>query len=139
MSKLYQDESRNQTAWECGLSERYANIPEGVHNEKVINDAKSIVDYVLPQRSGPHGTSYYSFRTREYVLNLILYFYQKHKRFPKGDVCFVKYWYLEKEHPAKFSWFFTDRKKARNYLPGTWIHLPTLREVKKSKEVQHGK
>ena len=83
MSKLYQDESRNQTAWECGLSERYANIPEGVHNEKVINDAKSIVDYVLPQRSGPHGTPYYSFRTREYVLNLILYFYQfvlqKHK------------------------------------------------------------
>ena len=130
MSIRSSDLNRNQTRWKFGEDTYfYANIPEEIKDLKVINDAKSIVDYALPQKFGPWGTEYYSHLTREYVLNLILYFYKEHKRFPHGDICIVDHWYWKSN-----CWggrIFQSRKRARNYLPGYWVYLPTLREVKK--------
>jgi len=136
MSFLEPDTSQNQTEWKFGTWTFYANIPEEIKDLKVIEDAKSIVDFALPQRFGPHGTHYYSFVTREYVLNLILYFYQRHKRFPHGDICVVDHWWWETPsylNTLSFNSVFKSRKRGRNYSPGYWIYLPTLREVKKSK------
>lgn len=130
MSITKRDKTRNQTKWKSF----YANIPEGIHDKGVIEDAKSIVDYALPQRSGPAGTHYYSFLTREYVLNLILFFYERFKRFPEGDICVVDqyYWrsppYLNK---TGINTFFRERKKGRNYDPGYWVKLPSIKEVRK--------
>ena len=136
MSIRSSDLSRNQTRWKFGEDTYfYANIPEEIQDLKIIEDAKSIVDYALPQRFGPWGTEYYSHLTREYVLNLILNFYNDHKRFPHGDICVVDHWYWKTG-----SWggrFFSSRKRGRNYVPGHWVYLPSLREVKKSKEVRH--
>ena len=131
MSFLEPDTSQNQTEWKFGTWTFYANIPEEIKDLKVIENAKSIVDFALPQRFGPHGTHIYSFVTREYVLNLILYFYKEHKRFPQGDICIVEYWYWKSFYSG--GRVFQSRKKGRNYSAGYWIYLPTLREVKKSK------
>ncbi len=131
MSFLEPDASQNQTEWKFGTWTFYANIPEDIQDLKIIENAKSIVDFALPQRFGPHGTHYYSFVTREYVLNLILCFYKEHKRFPHGDICIVDHWYWKTS-----SWggrFFTSRKRGRNYIPGYWIHLPSLTQAKKKK------
>ena len=98
-----------------------------------IKPSQSIVDFAIPQRFGPHGTHYYSFVTREYVLNLILYFYKEHKRFPHGDICIVDHWYWKSFYSG--GRVFQGRKKGRNYSAGDWIYLPTLREVKKSKRI----
>jgi hypothetical protein len=142
MSITSSNSKRNQTSWKFGENTYYyANIPEEIKDLKVIENAKSIVDFALPQKFGPWGTQYYSHLTREYVLNLILHFYNEYKRFPHGDICIVDHWWWETP-----SWVtsqrsvrcFSDRKRGRNYTPGYWVHLPTLREVKKSKEVQHG-
>ena len=136
MSIRSSNKRRNQTSWKFGETYFYANIPEEIKDLKVIEDAKSIVDYALPQRFGPWGTEYYSHLSREYVLNLVLYFYKDQTRFPHGDICITDHWYWKTG-----SWggrYFTDRKRGRNYIPGHWVHLPTIKEVKKSKEVQHG-
>ena len=131
MSFLEPDTSQNQTEWKFGTWTFYANIPEEIKDLKVIENAKSIIDFALPQRFGPHGTHIYSFVTREYLLNLILYFYKEHERFPHGDICIVDHWYWKSLYSG--GRVFQGRKKGRNYSAGDWIYLPTLREVKKSK------
>ena len=133
MSLLEPDISQNQTEWKFGTWTFYANIPEDIKDLKIVENAKSIVDFAIPQRFGPHGTHYYSFVTREYVLNLILYFYKEHKRFPHGDICIVDRWYWKSFYSG--GRVFQGRKKGRNYSAGDWIYLPTLREVKKSKRI----
>ena len=134
MSFLEPDASQNQTEWKFGTWTFYANIPEEIKDLKIIENAKSIVDFAIPQRFGPHGTHYYSFVTREYVLNLILYFYKEHKRFPHGDICIVYRWYWKSFHSGGGR-VFQNRKKGRNYTQGDWIYLPSLQEVKKSKRI----
>ena len=131
MSFLEPNTSQNQTEWKFGIWTFYANIPEEVKDLKVIENAKRIVDFALPQRFGPHGTHYYSFVTREYLLNLILYFYKEHERFPHGDICIVDHWYWKSLYSG--GRVFQGRKKGRNYSAGYWIYLPTLREAKKGK------
>ena len=133
MSFLEPDSDQNQTQWKFGTWTFYANIPEEIKDLKIVENAKSIVDFAIPQRFGPHGTHYYSFVTREYVLNLILYFYKEHKRFPHGDICIVDRWYWKSFYSG--GRVFQGRKKGRNYSAGDWIYLPTLREVKKSKRI----
>ena len=132
MSFLEPDAGQNQTEWKFGTWTFYANIPEEIKDLKIVENAKSIVDFAIPQRFGPHGTHFYSFVTREYVLNLILYFYIEHKRFPHGDICIVDRWYWKSFYSGGL--VFQSRKKGRNYSAGYWIYLPTLREVKKYKE-----
>ena len=133
MSFLEPDAGQNQTEWKFGTWTFYANIPEGIKDLKIVENAKSIVDFAIPQRFGPHGTHVYSFVTREYVLNLILYFYKEHKRFPHGDICIVDHWYWKSFYSG--GRVFQGRKKGRNYSAGDWIYLPSLREVKKSKGI----
>ena len=132
MSIRYSDLSRNQTRWKFGEDTYfYANIPDDIQDLKIIDDAKSIVDFALPQKFGPWGTEYYSHLTREYVLNLILYFYKDHKKFPQGDICITDHWYWKSGNFG--GRVFQSRKRERNYIAGYWIHLPSLKEVKKSK------
>ena len=133
MSFLEPASGQNQTQWKFGIWTFYANIPEEIKDLKIVENAKSIVDFAIPQRFGPHGTHYYSFVTREYILNLILYFYKEHKRFPHGDICIVDNWYWKSFYSG--GRVFQGRKKGRNYSAGDWIYLPTLREVKKSKNI----
>ena len=133
MSFLEPDSGQNQTQWKFGTWTFYVNIPEEIKDLKIVENAKSIVDFAIPQRFGPHGTHYYSFVTREYVLNLILYFYKEHKRFPHGDICIVDHWYWKSFYSG--GRVFQGRKKGRNYSAGDWIYLPSLREVKKSKRI----
>ena len=133
MSLFEPDASQNQTEWKFGTWTFYANIPKEIKDLKIVENAKSIVDFAIPQRFGPHGTHVYSFVTREYVLNLILYFYKEHKRFPHGDICIVDHWYWKSFYSG--GRVFQGRKKGRNYSAGDWIYLPTLREVKKSKRI----
>ena len=133
MSFLEPDSDQNQTQWKFGTWTFYVNIPEEIKDLKIVENAKSIVDFAIPQRFGPHGTHYYSFVTREYVLNLILYFYKEHKRFPHGDICIVDRWYWKSTYSG--GRFFQSREKGRNYTQGDWIYLPSLREVKKSKRI----
>jgi hypothetical protein len=133
MSFLEPDASQNQTEWKFGTWTFYANIPEEIKDLKIVENAKSIVDFAIPQRFGPHGTHYYSFVTREYVLNLILYFYKEHKRFPHGDICILDHWYWKSIYSG--GRVFQSRKEGRNYTQGDWIYLPSLREVKKSKRI----
>ncbi len=132
MSFLEPDASQNQTEWKFGTWTFYANIPEEIKDLKIIENGKGIVDFAIPQRFGPHGTHHYSFVTREYVLNLILYFYKEHKRFPHGDICIVDRWYWKSFYSGGGR-VFQSRKKGRNYTQGDWIYLPSLREIKKSK------
>jgi hypothetical protein len=135
MTFLEPNAGQNQTEWKFGAWTFYANIPEEIKDLKIVENAKSIVDFAIPQRFGPHGTHYYSFVTREYVLNLILNFYKEHKRFPHGDICIVDRWYWKSFYSG--GRVFQNTKKGRNYTQGDWIYLPSLREVKKSKRVIH--
>jgi hypothetical protein len=129
MSIRSSDLSRNQTRWKFGETYFYANIPEEIQDLKVIEDAKCIVDFALPQRFGPWSTEYYSHLTREYVLNLILYFYRDHKHLPHGAICIVDHWYWKTTGVSNWS-VFSARKRERNYDPGYWVYIPSLKEAK---------
>ncbi len=134
MSIRSSDQNRNQTSWKFGENTYfYANIPEEIRDLRLIDDAKSIVDAALPQRFGPWGTEYYSHLTREYLLNLILHFYKDNKRFPQGDICITDHWYWKTN-----SWggrIFQSRKRGRNYIPGYWLFLPSLKDIKRAKRI----
>ena len=129
------NKSRNKTPW----GNSYAFIPESMQDSVVIEDAKSIVDFILPQKEGQF-TSQYSFWTREYVLNLILFFYAEHQKFPKGDICIIRDYYWrsppcldgDDEYGRKI--YLHEIRKGRNYDAGYWVKIPSLNQVKRSEE-----
>ena len=138
MSFLKPDPKRNQTIWKIGKWDFYTNIPEAITDLKVINEAKAIVDWAIPQAFGPHGTHYYSFVTREYVLNLILNYYRIHGRFPQGDVYVADKWCWQHPvtknygaSPFSFWWagVFKIAKRPKEYPDGHWVSLPSLEGI----------
>lgn len=60
----------------------FAEINAEIRDMSVIDKAIKIVDLVSPQKFGPHGLHFYSFAAREHLLNLILRFFDTHKRLP---------------------------------------------------------
>ena len=126
-----------QTPWACGHkgSVWYADVHADIDDELVISNAKRIVDKVLPQRlSTFFGGHYYSFMTREYLLNLLLFFYQDHGLFPSGHVCIVDRWVWggmrhRKQGKWLTNWAWRFMGRADTTVPGYWIYIPSLLSV----------
>ena len=77
----------------CGDPIWYANITPDIDDLSVIEDAKTIVDACYPQQKSTFfGGHYYCFLTREYLLNLLLFYHDAHKCFPVGQICIVDKW-----------------------------------------------
>ena len=131
-------EGVRQTPWSCGHNGEiwYACVHADVDDELVIDTAKRLVDKAMPQKlSTFFGGHYYSFVTREYLLNLLLFHYQEHDMFPVGSICIVERWLWDGmvfRHRGKWlnSWawrFDTQRKEMK--APGFWIQIPTVQSV----------
>lgn len=133
MSLETHNPSQHQTPWPCGHGGKvwWANIHANVHDEAVIEQAKRLVDAALPQKLNTHfGGHYYSFVTREYLLNLILFYHQDHGRFPSGAVCVVEQWAwqgeaFKREGKWWFAWFWRFKSRDTFKAPGFWVQLPT--------------
>jgi len=136
--KLTDPLNGHQTAWACGPNGEiwYAHVHADVYDEIVIENAKRIVDIAVPQkRSTFFGGHYYSFVTREYLLNLLLFYHQDYGVFPTGSVCIVNQWVWSgiafKRQGKWFSgWFWrfgTHRDELRE--PGYWVLIPSLEEI----------
>ena len=136
--KLNKPSEGHQTQWACGPGGEiwYANIHPDIYDELVIDTAKRIVDKAVPQkRSTFFGGHYYSFITREYLLNLLLFYYQKNGLFPTGSICIVNQWVWEGHlYKNKGVWsvgwfwrFVTKRDELR--APGYWVEIPSLVSV----------
>ncbi len=90
----------------------------------------------MPQRRSTFfGGHYYSFVTREYLLNLLLFYYRDHGLFPTGAICIVNQWVwdglLHKYHGKwlpGWAWRFVTRR-ADLHDPGYWVHIPSLLSV----------
>ena len=123
-----------QTPWACGHKGEiwYATIHAEVFDEKVIEDAKLIVDSTMPQKLKTFfGGHYYSFVTREYLLNLLLFFHKEHGVFPTGHVCIVDRWAWDGQLFKRgsrwiesWAWRFIPRSDFRS--PGQWVKLKKL-------------
>jgi hypothetical protein len=127
-----------QTPWSCGHNGAtwYACVHADIDDEVVIETAKRLVDHALPQKlSTFFGGHYYSFVTREYLLNLLLFYYQEHGLFPVGSVCVVERWpwdgQIFKSNGKWFnSWawrFSTTRAELK--APGYWVQIPPVSRV----------
>ena len=124
-----------QTPWACGHNGEvwYAVIHPDIEDETVIDCAKRIVDEALPQKlSTFFGGHYYSFVTREYLLNLLLFYYEEHGLFPTGAVCIVDRWVWEGSwcrRGGQWWQFWTWRWPNRSELkaPGYWVQIPPVR------------
>jgi hypothetical protein len=124
-----------QTPWACGPKGDiwYANVHAEIDDEIVIENAKRIVDRVIPQKKSTFfGGHYYSFVTREYLLNLLLFYYRDHGLFPTGAVCIVNQWvwdgFMYKSlgrWVTGWAWRFVTRR-AELHQPGFWIQIPSL-------------
>jgi hypothetical protein len=125
---------RRQTAWHCGYQGTiwYANIDAPVDDNSVIEDAKLIVDAARPQKHGPYGAHYYSFITREYLLNILLFHYSDHGVFPEGTLCIVDEWvWKNTTRVGNSHWFsWSSKKTGRHYERPFWIKIPKLSDVK---------
>ena len=125
---------RRQTAWHCGYQGTiwYANIDAPVDDHSVIEDAKLIVDAARPQKHGPYGAHYYSFITREYLLNILLFHYSDHGTFPEGALCIVDEWvWKNTTRVGNSNWFsWSSKKTGRHYERPFWIKIPKLSDVK---------
>ena len=131
---------RRQTQWGSmktifGEQIWYANISADIDDLEVIENAKKIIDACYPQkRSTFFGGHYYSFCTREYLLNLILFHYASHDNFPVGHVCIVDRWLwdvdayrLAKGRVKSKIWRWI--KRSETFRPGDWIKIPALADL----------
>lgn len=123
-----------QTPWACGPGGAlwHATIHADIVDEDIIEDAKQIVDAAVPQKpNNLFGSHYYSFVTREYLLNLLLFFHKRHGVFPTGQVCIVERWVWDGQLFKRANWWieswawrFIPRSRLR--APGYWIEIPPL-------------
>ena len=129
-----------QTPWPCGHKGAiwYANVHADVFQEETIENAKKIVDKALPQKlSTFFGGHYYSFITREYLFNLLLFHFEEHGSFPEGSICIVERWVwdgMQFRSQGKWlkSWawrFGFNRDELKP--PGYWVRIPSLESILK--------
>lgn len=127
-----------QTPWACGHRGQiwYACVHPDISDEAVIDMAKRIVDKALPQKlSTFFGGHYYSFTTREYLLNLILFYYQDHGHFPTGAVCIVERWVWDGlifRHRGRWlkSWIWRFSVRRADLKPlGYWVQIPAMQSI----------
>ena len=92
----------------------------------MIEDAKLIIDATRPQTHGPY--EYYSFITREYLLNILLFHYSDHGAFPEGVLCIVDEWvWKNTTRVGSSNWFsWSSKKSGRHYERPFWIKIPSL-------------
>jgi hypothetical protein len=101
----------------------------------VIENAKRIVDEAMPQRlSTQYGGHYYSFVSREQLLNVLLFHYISNGFFPTGSICIVdkREWdsVTVKHLGRSFNWLiWKPRNRPAEYLPVTWIKISPLAGV----------
>ena len=147
MALFPKQDGRRQTPWgsmtTCyGDPIWYANITPDIDDLSVIEDAKTIVDACYPQQKSTFfGGHYYCFLTREYLLNLLLFYHDAHKCFPVGQICIVDKWLWSCDaYRATKGWF---RSRFWRFLPrqdsftgGQWINLPSLDDAIKFLEPQ---
>jgi len=121
-----------QIPWYCGPrgDPWFANLYADVDDVAAVDKAMRLIDEALPQtRSTAFGGHYYSFLRQEYLLNLMLFFYQDHRRFPSGDICIVDRWVWDGVTRSRGWWVQAlARRFGVNHLAlksaGYWISLP---------------
>jgi hypothetical protein len=138
MGKKFELCTERQTDWPCGPNgEIYcACIHSDVSDVAVIEVAKKIVDVAAPQKhSTAHGGHYYSFVTREYLFNLLLFHYQEHGFFPSGSICIVEKWLWEGHRVKQEKSWLTywswkgDRSRYASDPPAYWIRIPSVESL----------
>jgi len=147
MALFPKQEGRRQTPWgsmaTCyGDAIWYANITPDIDDLSVIEDAKTIVDACYPQQKSTFfGGHYYCFLTREYLLNLLLFYHDAHKCFPVGQICIVDRWLWRCDlYRAATGWlrsrFWRFLPRQDSFTAGQWINLPSLDDAIKFLEPQ---
>jgi len=135
-------DGRRQTPWgvkktSFGDEIWYANITPDIDDLLVIENAKTIVDACYPQQKNTFfGGHYYCFLTREYLLNLLLFYHDDHKCFPVGQICIVDKWLWRSDAYRSATGWFTSRfwkflPRQESFSAGQWINLPSLDEATK--------
>jgi hypothetical protein len=137
MSLFPKQNGRRQTQWGgirtfYGEQIWFANISPDIDDLEVIKNAKTIVDVCYPQQKSTFfGGHYYCFLTREYLLNLLLFYYYDHKCFPVGQICIVDKWLWRCDAYRAATGWFTSRfwrflPRQDSFTAGQWINLPAL-------------
>ena len=125
---------RRQTAWQCGTRNTnwYAYIDAPIEDLTIIEDAKTIVDACRPQKHGPFGATFYSFLTREYLLNILLFHYADHGAFPEGSLCIVDEWVWKNcTRVGNSNWFsWRTKSNPRHFERPFWISIPSLAKAR---------
>ena len=142
MSLFPKRSGRRQTKWGgqktlYGYDVWYADISPFIEDLEVIANAKILVDAFYPQNMKTFfGGHYYCFITREYLLNLLLYYYESKKCFPVGNICIVDNWVWRVDaYPtiegSMISRFWKFLKRRDSFNPGHWMTIPALEDAKK--------
>lgn len=127
----------SSVAWACGHGGTvwYANLHVDFDDPVVIDQAKRIVDKAAPQKLNTFfGGHYYSFVTREYLLNLLLFHHKEHGHFPVGPVCVVSVKVFDGiRHPMWHRWLnwldWIRRSRKQPFDDPDWLYLPSLQGV----------
>ena len=113
-----------------GLGRWYADLCVEVDDLEAIEQAKTIVDRVMPQKyTTKHGAHYYSFVNREFLLNQLLFFWKECGSFPTGWLCLVDEVTMRPIANDSGWWSFNARKAGREYSRPQWIRVPTYEEA----------
>jgi len=147
MSLFPKVSGRRQTQWGgrkglTGFEVWYANIEPFIDDLEVIENAKIIVDAFYPQKKYCNfGGHYYCFITREYLLNLLLFYFESKKCFPVGNLCIVDKWVWRVDtYPTVrgsiIGRFWQFLKRSDSFIDGHWMTIPTLEEAKRKVSLQ---
>ena len=109
------------TDWQglrCKVSAPFAS-------EFILETAKAIVDEAKPQFRGPYGGTWYSQIRRQRILDVVLWFFLEHRRFPVGDLGLDSNWVWQDSNSlgtGRGYWFIWNGA-GRTAKPCFWVHF----------------
>ena len=94
-------------------------------SEFILETAKEIVDEAKPQFHGPYGGTGYSRIRRQRILDVVLWFFLEHKRFPVGDLGLDSNWVWRGSNSLGTGrgYWFVWNGAGKTAKPCFWVHF----------------
>ena len=121
-----QPESDNEV-FKMNWQGQFVEVSAPFSSELILETAKGIVDEAMPQFHGPYGGTGYSKIRRQRILDVVLWFFHSHKRFPVGDLGLDSNWvWVDGLGPHSRGRWYVWNGAGKRDKPCFWVHFKSI-------------